>query len=212
MGCARALSGLLKSKGDPSKGPLFAYAVTRRRIPVGARRRQANQIVLGHLMIDAKSNKIPAETELIEALGLNACVFTPDAETHPQKNVRACGRLGRLSADPGQGQSTKPAPQARARNRRTKANWLGYGQNRGRQPLGTPRIDRVSSQGVVPPYAMGNADQDRVAIGTHRLQTQPRDRSMHANDRGRLLALAPDPIILQSTKCRLYYRLVSSYP
>jgi hypothetical protein len=47
--------------------------------------RQADQIVLGHLMIDEKSNEIPAAPELIEALGLKGCLFTLDAE-HCQKN------------------------------------------------------------------------------------------------------------------------------
>ena len=47
--------------------------------------RQADQIVLGHLMIAEKSNEIPAAPELIEALGLKDCVFTLDAE-HAQKN------------------------------------------------------------------------------------------------------------------------------
>jgi hypothetical protein len=47
--------------------------------------RQIDQIVLGHLMVDEKSNEIPAAPELIEALGLTGCVFTLDAE-HAQKN------------------------------------------------------------------------------------------------------------------------------
>jgi hypothetical protein len=46
--------------------------------------RQFDQIVLGHLMVDEKSNEIPAAPELIEALGLKNCVFTLDAE-HAQK-------------------------------------------------------------------------------------------------------------------------------
>ena len=47
--------------------------------------RQADQIVLGHLMVEEKSNEIPAAPELIEALGLTNCLFTLDAE-HCQKN------------------------------------------------------------------------------------------------------------------------------
>ena len=47
--------------------------------------RQADQIVLGHLMVDEKSNEIPAAPELIEALGLTGCVLTLDAE-HAQEN------------------------------------------------------------------------------------------------------------------------------
>jgi hypothetical protein len=47
--------------------------------------RHVDQIVLGHLMVDEKSNEIPAAPELIEALGLTGCVFTLDAE-HAQKN------------------------------------------------------------------------------------------------------------------------------
>ena len=47
--------------------------------------RQADRIVLGHLMVEEKSNEIPAAPELIEALGLKGCLFTLDAE-HTQKN------------------------------------------------------------------------------------------------------------------------------
>ena len=47
--------------------------------------RHVDRIVLGHLMVDEKSNEIPAAPELIEALGLKDCVFTLDAE-HAQKN------------------------------------------------------------------------------------------------------------------------------
>jgi hypothetical protein len=47
--------------------------------------RHADQIVLGHMMVEEKSNEIPAAPELIEALGLKGCVFTLDAE-HCQKN------------------------------------------------------------------------------------------------------------------------------
>jgi hypothetical protein len=45
--------------------------------------RQADQIVLGHLIVAEKSNE--AAPELIEALGVKGCVFTLDAE-HAQKN------------------------------------------------------------------------------------------------------------------------------
>ena len=48
--------------------------------------RQADQIVLGHLMVAEKSNEFPAAPELIEALGLKGCVFTLDAEHAPKKS------------------------------------------------------------------------------------------------------------------------------
>jgi hypothetical protein len=47
--------------------------------------RHADRIVLGHMMVEEKSNEIPTAPELIEALGLKGCVFTLDAE-HCQKN------------------------------------------------------------------------------------------------------------------------------
>jgi hypothetical protein len=47
--------------------------------------RHADQIVLGHIMVEEKSNEIPAAPELIEALGLKGCLFTLDA-AHCQKN------------------------------------------------------------------------------------------------------------------------------
>ena len=39
--------------------------------------RQTDQIILGHLMVDEKSNEIPAAPELIEALGLKGCASRP---------------------------------------------------------------------------------------------------------------------------------------
>jgi hypothetical protein len=51
--------------------------------------RQADQTVLGHLMVEEKSNEIPAAPELIEALGLKDCVFTLDAEHAQKKPSRA---------------------------------------------------------------------------------------------------------------------------
>jgi hypothetical protein len=48
--------------------------------------RHADQIVLGHLMVEEKTNEIPMAPELIETLGLKDCVFTLDAE-HAQKNI-----------------------------------------------------------------------------------------------------------------------------
>ena len=47
--------------------------------------RQCDRIVLGHMMVEEKSNEIPTAPELIEALGLKGCVFTLDA-AHCQKN------------------------------------------------------------------------------------------------------------------------------
>ena len=47
--------------------------------------RQCDQIVLGHMMVEEKSNEIPAAPQLIDALGLKDCVFTLDA-AHCQKN------------------------------------------------------------------------------------------------------------------------------
>jgi hypothetical protein len=50
--------------------------------------RQADQIVLGHLMVDEKSNEIPAAPELIEALGLEGCVHAR-RRTRPKKRSSA---------------------------------------------------------------------------------------------------------------------------
>jgi hypothetical protein len=51
--------------------------------------RHADQIVLGHLMVEEKSNEIPAAPKLIEALGLTDCLFTLDAEHCQKKCSRA---------------------------------------------------------------------------------------------------------------------------
>jgi len=51
--------------------------------------RQADQIVLGHLMVEEKSNEIPAAPELIEALEVKGCLFTLDAEHCQKKPSRA---------------------------------------------------------------------------------------------------------------------------
>jgi hypothetical protein len=47
------------------------------------------QIILGHVAIDDKSNEIPAAQAMIEALGLTGRLFTLDA-MHCQKNIRNC--------------------------------------------------------------------------------------------------------------------------
>jgi len=47
--------------------------------------RQTDRLVLAHVMVAAKTNEIPTAPELIEALGLENCLFTLDAE-HCQKN------------------------------------------------------------------------------------------------------------------------------
>jgi hypothetical protein len=48
--------------------------------------RQVDRIALGRLMVEEKSNEIPAAPDLIEALGVKDCVFSLDAE-HTQKNI-----------------------------------------------------------------------------------------------------------------------------
>jgi len=70
--------------GKTLRGSFDAFA-DRKAAHMMSALRQADQIVLGHLMVDEKSNEIPAAPELIEALGLTGCVFTLDAE-HTQKN------------------------------------------------------------------------------------------------------------------------------
>ena len=63
------------------------------------------------------------------------------------------------------------------------------------QSLGNPRIDGVSGQGVVSPYALGNLIKTVLRLGAHGLQAQPRDRALRANERDRLLdILAADQI------------------
>ncbi len=46
-----------------------------------------HQIILGHEVVDEKSNEIPAAQALIAALGVSGRVFTLDA-MHCQKNLR----------------------------------------------------------------------------------------------------------------------------
>ena len=69
--------------GKTLRGSFDAFSDRKARHMMSALR-QADQIVLGHLMVEEKSNEIPAAPELIEALGLKGCVFTLDAE-HTQK-------------------------------------------------------------------------------------------------------------------------------
>lgn len=47
--------------------------------------RHVDAIVLAHVLVDEKSNELPAAPELIEALGVKDALFTLDAE-HCQKN------------------------------------------------------------------------------------------------------------------------------
>ena len=63
--------------------------------------RQADQIVLRHLMVARRATRLrPRQAD--QALGLKGCLFTLDAE-HARKIVRARDRLGQSPADPGQG-------------------------------------------------------------------------------------------------------------
>jgi hypothetical protein len=60
------------------------------------------QIILGHLAIDEKSNEIPAAQEMIATLGLTGRLFTLDA-LHAQKNLRPGPAHGQSSVGPTQG-------------------------------------------------------------------------------------------------------------
>lgn len=60
-----------------------------------------DQLILGHLPVDGKSNEIPAAQQLIEDLGLTGCLFTLDA-MHCQKNFR--DRRGHRQRRAGAGQ------------------------------------------------------------------------------------------------------------
>jgi DDE_Tnp_1-associated len=56
------------------------------------------QLILGHVGIQAKSNEIPAAQELIEALGLRGRVFTLDAEHCQKKPSRSRKRPATTSS------------------------------------------------------------------------------------------------------------------
>lgn len=70
--------------GKTLRGSFDAFA-DRKAAHMMSALRQDNQIVLGHLMVEEKSNEIPAAPALIEALGLTGALFTLDA-AHCQKN------------------------------------------------------------------------------------------------------------------------------
>lgn len=82
----------------PSRGELAAVAIDGKTLPGSfdafedrkathmlTALRQSDRIVLGHLMVEDKSNEIPAAPELIEALGLKGVLLTLDA-AHCQRN------------------------------------------------------------------------------------------------------------------------------
>jgi DDE_Tnp_1-associated len=71
--------------GKTLRGSFDAFA-DKRAVHMLSALRHADQIVLGHLMVEEKTNEIPMAPELIETLGLKDCVFTLDAE-HAQKNL-----------------------------------------------------------------------------------------------------------------------------
>lgn len=66
----------------------------------------SDAIVLAHLMIEEKSNEIPAAPELIATLGLANCLFTLDAE-HCQKNFSHNMGGRQSSSHSGKSQSTQ---------------------------------------------------------------------------------------------------------
>jgi hypothetical protein len=56
------------------------------------------QLILGHVSIQAKSNEIPAAQQLIEELGLRGRVFTLDAEHCQKKPSRSPARRATISS------------------------------------------------------------------------------------------------------------------
>ena len=73
-------------------------------------------LILGHLLVDDKSNEIPAAQQMIEELGLEGRLFTMDA-LHCQKNIRG-GPRGKLpSACSGEGKSARPVADDRTGHR-----------------------------------------------------------------------------------------------
>ncbi len=83
---ARAPEGLvaIAVDGKTLRGSFDAFADKKAAHMLSALR-QCDQIVLGHMMVEEKSNEIPSAPELIEALGVKDCMFTLDA-AHCQKN------------------------------------------------------------------------------------------------------------------------------
>lgn len=73
-------------------------------------------LILGHLLVDDKSNEIPAAQQMIEELGLEGRLFTMDA-LHCQKNIRGGPRGKQPSACSGEGKSARPVADNRAGRR-----------------------------------------------------------------------------------------------
>ena len=73
-------------------------------------------LILGHLLVDEKTNEIPAAQQMIEDLGLEGRLFTMDA-LHCQKNFRGCPRGKQPSACSGEGKSARPVADHRGGRR-----------------------------------------------------------------------------------------------
>lgn len=91
------------------------------------------------------------------------------------------------SADAGERQSTQAAEPARTGRRGPQAERLCKEHGERPQSLGDARTDGLSRQGVVPPYALGAADQNCIAARAHGLPAQSGDRTLQTSDGDRLL-------------------------
>ena len=73
-------------------------------------------LILGHLLVDDKTNEIPAAQQMIEELGLEGRLFTMDA-LHCQKNIRGGPRGKQPSACSGEGKPARPVADNRGGRR-----------------------------------------------------------------------------------------------
>ena len=124
--------------------------------------RQADRIVLGHLMVEEKSNEIPAAPELIEALGLKGAARSPSTPNTPKKTferVIASGNHLLTQVKDNQPSLRRSLEQGTAGQ---KAERSDRQPDQRQKSMGNQGIEGVPGQGLVPRNAMGEPDQDRA--------------------------------------------------
>src|SRR5271166_133512 len=132
---------------------------------------------------DQARDEIPAAPELIEALGMEGCLFTLDAE-HCQKNLWARDRLGNHLLTQVKGNQPSLRRKLELGSAARKPSGSARSATSGRNRWETRELTVFPAKA----WFRGSPwDGLRASAGAHGLQARPQDRTLQANGRDRLL-------------------------
>src|SRR5271165_920860 len=132
---------------------------------------------------DQARDEIPAAPELIEALGMEGCLFTLDAE-HCQKNLWARDRLGNHLLTQVKGNQPSLRRKLELGSAARKPSGSARSATSGRNRWETRELTVFPAKAW---FRGSTWDGLRASAGAHGLQARPQDRTLQANGRDRLL-------------------------